>query len=64
MKLLQLKKIRVSELVSIIEINVGRRQANLSSARVVCSRSLSQQVSRPIGPSMTLGNMRELEFSG
>jgi hypothetical protein len=29
MKLLQLKKIRVSELVSIIEINVGRRHANL-----------------------------------
>jgi hypothetical protein len=57
MKLLQLKRFLSQN--SFIEINGGRRHATCHRLSVVCSRSLSQQ-SRPIGPSMTLGNMREL----
>ena len=54
------QKIRVSELVSIIEFNGERRHANLSSA-IGCLFSITIAASsRPIGPSMTLGNMREL----
>jgi predicted DNA-binding ribbon-helix-helix protein len=59
-KITATQKIRVS-VVSIIEFNGERRHANLSSAiRLFVLDHLSQHVSRPIAPSMTLGNMREL----